>query len=121
MRPAPGDIVYAYRKPKPPSRRRFSLRLGLQHPVLRLDPLSVTDEHGHDWIEVLPVPHGALDTRLDPDAVVLIPVLDVASHKESLPPELLEVVLAVMEDGEPPWPTLREALREGGQGPTPAR
>lgn len=62
MRPAPGDIVYAYRKTKPPSRRLFSIRLGLQHPVLRLNPLSVTDEHGNDWIEVLPVPHGVLDT-----------------------------------------------------------
>ncbi|MFF2778144.1 hypothetical protein ACFVU3_24900 [Streptomyces sp. NPDC058052] len=111
MRPVPGDIVYAYRRPKPPSRRRFSLRLGLQHPVLRLRPLSLTDEHGHDWIEVLPVPHGVLDTRLDPDAVVLIPVLDVASHKETLPPEALAVVLDVLEDGRPPWPTLREALR----------
>ncbi|MFD5765744.1 hypothetical protein ACFWIN_07955 [Streptomyces sp. NPDC127049] len=121
MRPAPGDIVYAYRKPKPPSRRRFSLRLGLQHPVLRLDPMSVTDEHGDDWIEVLPVPHGALDTRLDPDAVLLIPVVDVVGHKETLPAELLTVVLDVMEDGEPPWPTLREALRRGQNGSTPAR
>ncbi|MFD4372636.1 hypothetical protein [Streptomyces sp. NPDC058486] len=121
MRPAPGDIVYAYRKPKPPSRRRFSLRLGLQHPVLRLNPMSVTDEHGHDWIEVLPVPRGVLDTHLDPDAVVLIPVLDVASYKETLTPEVLHVVLQVLETGKPPWPTLREALQRGDHGgPRPA-
>ncbi|WP_031012527.1 hypothetical protein [Streptomyces sp. NRRL F-5727] len=119
MRPAPGDIVYAYRKTKPPSRRLLSLRLGLQHPVLRLNPMSVVDEHGNDWIEVLPVPHGVLDTVLDPDAVVLIPVADVAGHKESLPPEVLDVLLDVLDDGEPPWPTLREALGRG-DGPTPA-
>ncbi|MFF9341491.1 MULTISPECIES: hypothetical protein [unclassified Streptomyces] len=121
MRPAPGDIVHAYRKTKPPSRRRLSLRLGVQHPVLRLSPMSFTDEHGHDWIEVLPVPYGALETRLDPEAVVLIPVLDVVSHKESLAPEAPAVILEVMEDGEPPWPTLREALRRGRGGSTPAR
>ncbi|WP_030758466.1 hypothetical protein [Streptomyces griseus] len=113
MRPAPGDIVYAYRKPKPPSRRAFSVRLGLQHPVLRLGPLSVTDEHGDDWIEVLPVPRGTLDTPLDPGAVLLVPVLDVVAHKDALPPDLLDLALTVLETGEPPWPTLREALRRG--------
>ncbi|MEU9855314.1 hypothetical protein [Streptomyces sp. NPDC047974] len=121
MRPAPGDIVYGYRKTKPPSRRLFSIRLGLQHPVLRLNPMSVTDEHGNDWIEVLPVPYGVLDTRLDPDAVVLIPVVDVVSHKETLPGELLDVVLDTLDTGKPPWPTLREALGRGGGASTPGR
>ncbi|MGW6243313.1 hypothetical protein [Streptomyces roseolus] len=87
MGPQAGDIVYASRKTEPPPRRRYGYRFGIQRPVLRLGPLSSTDEQGDDWIEVLPLPRG---------------------------------LLGVLEDGEPPWPTLREALGRRG-GPTPSR
>ncbi|MFI0823855.1 hypothetical protein ACH4Q7_05285 [Streptomyces roseolus] len=120
MRPEGGDIVYAFRTTKPPSLRRFSFRFGVQCPVLRLSPLSFTDEQGDDWIEVLPLPRGLMDTPLDPEAVKLIPVVDVQAYKETVPGEVLDVVLNVLEDGEPPWPTLREALGRRG-GPTPPK
>jgi hypothetical protein len=132
MRPAPGDIVYAYRKTKPPSRRRFSIRFGVQHPVLRLSPLSFTDDDGNDWIAVLPVPYGVLEARLNPSNVVLIPVDDCVSHKESIPDPVLRVICSVL-DGEHPrydwimqdiesetqraddaYPTVQEALRQTG-------
>ncbi|RKR91220.1 hypothetical protein BDK92_5613 [Micromonospora pisi] len=130
MRPAPGDIVYAYRKPKPPSRRRFSFRFGLQHPVLRLTPWSHRDGDGNDWISVLPVPYGVLETRLNPHNVVLIPVVDCVSYKEAVPSDTLDVICRVLDGEHPryPWirpdtdgeeqrtdnayPTVREALQQ---------
>jgi hypothetical protein len=107
MRPAPGDIVYAYRKTKPPSRRRFSFRFGVQQPVLRLESWSYTDGDGNDWISVLPVPYGILETRLDPRSVVLIPVADCVSHKESAPTATLEVICRVLRGGHPHYQWIR--------------
>ena len=103
MRPAPGDIVYAYRKTKAPSRRRFSVRFGLQHPVLRLSPWSHTDEHGDDWISVLPVPYGLMNTRLNPRRVALIPVVDCEAHRDTIPADLLRLIVSVLEGTHPAY------------------
>lgn len=128
MRPAPGDIVYAFRKTKPPSRRRFSFRFGIQYPVLRLTPWSYDDNDGNDWIAVLPVPYGLLKTRLNPHNVVMIPVVDCTSYKTAIPAATLDVICRVLNGEHPryPWigtdidgneqraanayPTVREAL-----------
>jgi hypothetical protein len=107
MRPAPGDIVYAFRKSKSPSRWFLSFRFGVQWPVLRLNPLSVTDDRGNDWIFVLPVPY-SWGTRLNPRNVVAIPVLDCVSHKKTLPASMLASICRVLDGADPRYSWIGE-------------
>lgn len=120
MHSNPGDIVYAYRKTKPPSRRRFSLRFGVQHPVLRLEPWYHTDSDGTDWISVLPVPYGVLETRLDPRDVVVIPAVDCVAYKDTIPGDMLEVIREVLRGEHPHYAWIRTDSDEAQERPADA-
>lgn len=114
MRPAPGDIVYAFKRTKPPSRRRTGFRMGIRWPVLRVTPWSVTDGDGNDWICVLPVRHGVWETRLNPHKTRWIPLDDVGEYKESLRPEVLEVVSVILNGEDPRYPWIEPVPDENG-------
>lgn len=120
MRPAPGDVVYAYRKPKPPSQRRFSFRFGIQHPVLRLGSWSHIDDEGTEWISALPVPYGVLETHVNPHNVVLIPVDDCISYKETVPATVHDAICRVFGGEHPDYPWIQLNSDDDRQRPDSA-
>jgi hypothetical protein len=112
MRPAPGDVVYAYRKSKRPSQRRFSVRFGIQLPVLRLGSWSHLDGEGNEWISALPVPYGVLETHLNPHNVALIPVVDCVSYKETVPESVHDLICRILSGEHPDYPWI-QPVRDG--------
>lgn len=119
MYPMPGDVVYAYVKTKPPSRRWLSMRFGLQRPVLRVTARVSTDVDGNDWICVLPVPYGVLRARLNPDDVKWIPAADATAYKETVAEEIMEVVHRVLHGHDPRYPWIRLETDEAHSEPRP--
>ena len=100
--------MYAYRKSKRPSPRRFSFRVGIQHPVLRLGSWSFLDDGGNEWISVLPVPYGVLDTHLNPHNVVRIPADDCVAYKETVPDTVHDVICRIFNGEHPDYLWIKE-------------
>ncbi|MYV97521.1 hypothetical protein [Streptomyces sp. SID3343] len=126
MHPSPGDVVYAFVKKKPWGRRRVSVRFGIQKPVLRVSSWSATDPYGNDWILVLPVVRGVLDTPLDPAALVRLPVDNVCAYKTTLGEAEYDAVDTIFHGRHPryPWIDIRaddpDASRRVSQPVPPA-